>query len=277
MIADLHMHSTSSDGSNSPSEVVRLAKEHNLDCISLTDHDTINGLCEALEASKKYNIELIPGIELNSFNEEQEVHILGYFLNYKDKNLLVKLNNIIDLRLKRAEEILKKLNNIGIQINLEDILEFTNKNYIGRPHIARALIKKKYVTTVKEAFEKYIGEDAPAYVKSYRLNTYEAIELLKNNGAVPVLAHPGLLKNDKIIKDLVNHGLMGIEVYHSKHTQDDINYYLEIAKSFNLLITGGSDFHGIEVDGRDLLGSIKLDYSYVKLLKAKAKNFVEIC
>lgn len=155
-------------------------------------------------------------------------------------------------------------------------MEFTSEKFIGRPHIARAMVKKNYVESVKEAFEKYIGVGAPAYVERYRITPFEAINLILENGGVTVLAHPGLLQDDNIIEELAPKGLIGIEVYHSKHTTEDVEKYLNKAKKYKLIITGGSDFHGIEVDGRDLLGTIKLDYEYVKILKSKAKNFVEI-
>ncbi|UZQ84176.1 PHP domain-containing protein [Thermoanaerobacter sp. RKWS2] len=276
MFADLHMHSKASDGTNSPSEVVRLAKEHGLSCISLTDHDTIDGLEEAIGASSRYEIEVIPGIEFNCYYQDQEIHILGYFINYHDKNFTEKLEEMKKLRDDRAKAILKELNELGIDISIEDVLEFTSEKFIGRPHIARAMVKKNYVESVKEAFEKYIGVGAPAYVERYRITPFEAINLILENGGVPVLAHPGLLQDDSIIEELAPKGLIGIEVYHSKHTTEDIEKYLNKAKKYKLIITGGSDFHGIEVDGRDLLGTIKLDYEYVKILKSKAKNFVEI-
>jgi len=180
------------------------------------------------------------------------------------------------LRNDRAKAILKKLNELGIDISIEDVLEFTSEKFIGRPHIARAMVKKNYVESVKEAFEKYIGVGAPAYVERYRITPFEAINLILENGGVTVLAHPGLLQDDNIIEELAPKGLIGIEVYHSKHTTEDVEKYLNKAKKYKLIITGGSDFHGIEVDGRDLLGTIKLDYEYVKILKSKAKNFVEI-
>ncbi|AIS52456.1 protein TrpH [Thermoanaerobacter kivui] len=275
MFADLHMHSKASDGTNSPSVVVRLAKEHGLSCISLTDHDTVEGLEEAIEASFKYQIEVIPGIEFNCYYKEQEVHILGYFINYRDQKFTEKLDEMKKLRNDRAMAIIKKLNELGIKITKEDVLEFTSEKFIGRPHIARAMIKKNYVESVKEAFDKYIGVGAPAYVERYRITPFKAIEYILENGAVPVLAHPGLLQEDAIIKELVNNGLVGIEVYHSKHTSHDVEKYLKKAKEYNLIITGGTDFHGIEVDGRDLLGTIKLECEYVEILKSKAKN-VEI-
>lgn len=276
MFADLHIHSTASDGTNSPSEVVRLSKEYGLNAIALTDHDTIDGLKEAIESAQKYNIEVIPGIELNSYDGEQDVHILGYFINYNDKIFKKRLEKIINSRIDRGTQIIKKLNKLNINISLEDVLEFANDNFIGRPHIAQAMVKKNYVETVKEAFEKYIGEGRPAYVERYRLHPFESIHYILDNGAIPVLAHPGLLKNKDIIKKLVINGLKGIEVYHSKHTTAESEYYLKKAKELGLIITGGSDFHGIEVDGKQLLGTIKLDYKYVELLKYKSENAIEM-
>lgn len=276
MFADLHTHSIASDGTKRPSEVVRLAKEHDLNAIALTDHDTIDGVKEAIESAQKHGIEVIPGIELNSNDGEQDVHILGYFINYNDEIFKKKLDTIIKLRVDRGKQIIEKLNEINIDISIEDVLEFTNEKFIGRPHIARAMVKKGYAETVKDAFDKFIGEGGPAFVKRYILHPFESIHYIIENGAVPVLAHPALLKNNNIIEELVKNGLMGIEVYHSKHSSSESEYYLKKAKEFGLLITGGSDFHGIEVDGKQLLGTVKLDYKFVELLKYKSKNTVEI-
>lgn len=272
MFADLHMHSKASDGANSPREVVRLAKAHGLSCIALTDHDTVDGLQEAIEASFELGIEVIPGIEFNCYYKDQEVHILGYYIDYEDRGFVDKLEEMKKLRNDRAKAILKKLNDLGIKITIEDVLEFTSEKFIGRPHIARAMVKKNYVGSVKEAFEKYIGVGGPAYVERYRITPMEAIDLILENGGVPVLAHPGLLSDDSVIEELVKRNLVGIEVFHSKHTERDVEKYFEKAKQYNLIITGGSDFHGIEVDGRDLLGTVKLDYKYVEILKSKARN-----
>ncbi|QSZ26385.1 PHP domain-containing protein [Aceticella autotrophica] len=273
MFADLHIHSTASDGTNSPSKIVKLAKEKGLNTISLTDHDTVDGIEEALKKANELNIEIIPGIELNSNDGEQEVHILGYFINYKNNKLKSRLKKIIDSRIVRANTIIEKLNNLNISITMKDVLEFANEKFIGRPHIARAMIKKNYVKTVKEAFEKYIGEGGPAYVpRTYRLYPQDSIKYIIEAGGIPVLAHPVLLKNKNIIGNLMNNGLKGIEVYHSKQSSEESEYYYKFALENNLLITGGSDFHGIEVDGKDLLGTIKLDYKYVELLKEFLKS-----
>jgi predicted metal-dependent phosphoesterase TrpH len=272
MFADLHMHSNASDGTNPPRKVVELSKAHGLSCIALTDHDTVEGLEEAIKASLEFGVEVIPGIEFNCYYKDQEVHILGYCINYKDKNFIEKIEEMKKLRNDRAKAIIKKLNELGIEITMKDVLEFAPEGFIGRPHIARAMVKKNYVRDVKEAFEKYIGVGGPAYVERYRITPIEAIGLILENGGVPVLAHPGLLLNDGIIEELVRAGLVGIEVFHSKHTKEDEKRYLKKASSYNLIITGGSDFHGVEVDGKDLLGTIKLDYKYVEILKSRSKN-----
>ncbi|MGB9779364.1 PHP domain-containing protein [Caldanaerobacter sp.] len=272
MFADLHMHSKASDGTNPPRKVVELSKAHGLSCIALTDHDTVEGLEEAMEASLEFGIEVIPGIEFNCYYEGQEVHILGYCIDYRNKHFTKKIEEMKKLRNDRAKAMIKKLNDLGIEITIEDVLEFTSEGFVGRPHIARAMVKKNYVKDVKEAFEKYIGVDGPAYVERYRITPVEAIDLILANGGVPVLAHPGLLINDSVIEELVRAGLVGIEVFHSKHTEEDEKKYLKKAKDYNLIITGGSDFHGIEVDGKDLLGTIMLDYKYVEILKSKSKN-----
>ncbi|SNX55446.1 PHP domain-containing protein [Thermoanaerobacterium sp. RBIITD] len=273
MFADLHIHSTESDGSNKPKDVVKLSKRNGLCAIAFTDHDTVSGIDEAKSASIMYDIELIPGIEINSFDGHQDVHILGYFIDYKNENFLNELKSISDSRILRAKKIINKLNELRINISYNDVLSFTNERFIGRPHIARALVKGGYVGSVKEAFDRYIGDACPAYVERYRLHPFKSIKLILESGGIPVLAHPGLLKDNNIIDSLIKNGLKGIEVFHSKHSESDTLFYKNYAEKNNLLITGGSDFHGIELDGKNLLGTIKLDYSYVEKLKEANRKY----
>ncbi|MBP2071668.1 PHP domain-containing protein [Thermoanaerobacterium butyriciformans] len=269
MFGDLHIHTTKSDGTCKPKEVVQMAKNANLSAIAITDHDTLDGIDEAKEASELYGIEIIPGIELNSYDDRQDIHILGYFIDYKNNDLLEKLKDIRKSRINRAKLIISKLNEIGINITYDDVLSHTKESFsfIGRPHIAKAIVEAGYAKSVKEAFDKYIGEDKPAYVKRYRLHPFDSIKMIINAGGIPVLAHPGLLIDKEIIKHLITNGLKGIEVYHSKHSRADTEFFKNFALENNLLITGGSDFHGVDVDGEYLLGTVKLDYKYIEKLK----------
>jgi len=267
MFGDLHIHTTKSDGTCKPKEVVQMAKNENLSTIAITDHDTLDGIDEAKEASELYGIEIIPGIELNSYDDRQDVHILGYFIDYKNNDLMEKLKDIRESRVNRAKLIISKLNAMNINITYDDVLSHTKESFIGRPHIARAIVKAGYARSTKEAFDKYIGEDKPAYVKRYRLHPFDSIKMITNAGGIPVLAHPGLLIDKEIIKHLIANGLKGIEVYHSKHSKTDTEIFKNFALENNLLITGGSDFHGVDVDGEYLLGTVKLDYKYIEKLK----------
>ncbi|HYE83928.1 MAG TPA: PHP domain-containing protein [Clostridia bacterium] len=270
--ADLHIHTTASDGLLSPDEVVLWAKVKRLAAIGITDHDTINGIDQALEASAKYVVEVIPGIELSTLFEEEEIHILGYYIDYKAPWLLDILKKIQNSRYERAERIVNKLNNLGVNITLKQVRDIAEKGAIGRPHIARAMISKGYINNIKDAFNGYIGKDCPAYVERYKLSCSEAIDLIKKLGGISVLAHPGLIRNKSNIGRIIDLGLDGIEVYHSKHDDETVRNSLAIAASRSLLITGGSDCHGMKVNNEPILGNYSVDYKYVEKLKEKINS-----
>lgn len=270
--ADLHIHTTASDGLLSPSEVVRWAKIKRMTAIAITDHDTVNGIDQALEASGKYQVEIVPGIELSTLFEEEEIHILGYYLDYKVPWLLDILKKIQNSRYERAEKIVGKLNGLGVDITLEQVRDIAEEGAIGRPHIARAMMNKGYISNIKDAFTEYIGKDCPAYVDRYKLSSREAVDLIKKLGGIPVLAHPGLIKNKANIGRIIDLGLDGIEVYHSKHDDETVRNALSIAASRKLLITGGSDCHGMKVNNEPILGNFSVDYKHVQKLKEKINS-----
>lgn len=265
--ADLHIHTTASDGLLSPDEVVQWAGIKRLKAIGITDHDTVNGICPAEEASLKYGVEVVPGIELSTLYKEEEIHILGYYIDYKADWFLDTLEKIQNSRYERAAKIVGKLNRIGVNINLEQVKRIADRGAIGRPHIARAMIDKGYIVNIKEAFQKYIGKDCPAYVERYKLSCGEAIDIIKRLRGISVLAHPGLIRKKAYIGDIVNLGIEGIEVYHSKHDDETVRNALAIASSRKLLITGGSDCHGMKVNNEPILGNCSVDYKYVQMLK----------
>jgi len=267
MKVDLHIHTTFSDGKFTPEQVVKKANELKLYAIAITDHDTVDGILPAIIESKKYKgLEIIPGIELSTYHGDQEVHILGYYIDYGDLNLKNQLLELQQHRKKRLEKILAKLNNIDVNISINDVNKYSDGTSVGRPHIAQALIEKGYVSSIKEAFDKYLGKGRPAYVPRKKLTPFEAIKLIQNSNGIPVLAHPGLLEDDSIIYELINNGILGIEVIHKDHTQDDTNRYIKIALEHNLLLTGGSDSHGEEPL---ILGSLNIPLEYaIKLKKA---------
>jgi predicted metal-dependent phosphoesterase TrpH len=256
MFFDLHIHTNHSDGLFSPEEVVDLATAKNLDGIAITDHDTITGIKIAMEYSKRYNnFIVIPGIEFGCVYDDEEVHILGYFIDYENSEL-IKLTDILKKsRLNRGVEMINKINELGMKLSLEDVIEFSGEEYIGRPHIARAMVKKGYISNVSEGFTKFLDRGKPAYADRYKISISETISLIKNVGGISILAHPGLLKNKEIIRHCISMGINGLECIHSKHDEEDTKYLIQIAERNNLIITGGSDFHGDSKDGSSLLGN----------------------
>ncbi|WP_088186228.1 PHP domain-containing protein [Desulfosporosinus sp. FKA] len=243
---DLHCHTTASDGLLTPTELVRSAAILGLKGIGLTDHDTIQGWREAEQAANVHQIQLLKGIELNTDWNGKEVHILGYELDGSSNDLKHQLKKLRDARKLRMFEILDRLQYLGISIEARQIQKFARGESIGRPHIAEALMEQGYVNTIKEAFERYIGKGAPAYVPLHKITPEEGIELIRKSHGVAVLAHPGINRLEEGIRPWIEAGLQGIEVSHSEHNQEDELRYRSLAKKYHLVMTGGSDFHGEE-------------------------------
>lgn len=273
---DLHTHTNMSDGTRSPKEQVLLAKQIGLAGLAITDHDSIAGWEEALAAGHEYGIKVVPGVEVSSLWESKDIHILGYYLNDKDQNLLTKLEEIRNVRNKRNKLMIERLNQIGISITMEEVAsrKQDRQTNLGRPHIAEVLIEKGVVQSMEEAFEIYLGRSGKAYVNVPRISPVEAVQLIKSAGGVAILAHPGLYEEDQIIEELVANGLDGIEVYHADHTREDEIKYEEYANKHQLIITGGSDYHG-ERNGKVFhapLGSKGVTLSTVSLLEERARK-----
>ncbi len=246
---DLHTHTTFSDGSYSPTELVELASQQNIDILAITDHDTTDGLPEALEASKGLPLELIPGIELSAMFHNREMHILGYFINLADLQFQTRLEALRATRIERLHHILDRLHSLGMNISLEDVEQASGIGTIGRPHIAQTLMAKGYVKNMKEAFEQFLGSRGKAYVQRVVPNAHEIIGWIIDAGGVPVLAHPyweGFNKEESTTacQTLVEQGLQGLEVFYGTFSARHISFNLGLAKQFDLLMTGGSDFHG---------------------------------
>ncbi len=257
MLYDLHVHTTASDGLLTPQQVMDAAVEMGLLGIAITDHDTVEGLEPALQykVGKRLSIDFIPGIEMNTEAYGEEIHILGYFIDYKNTFLKQRLTEIRDSRYVRAKKIIDKLKVMGIKISFKEVEMAAQGDLIGRPHIAQVLKEKGYVFSIKEAFEKYIGKGRSAYVSRYKFLPEEAIELIKKAGGLPVLAHPGLLRDQGIIEKIICMGIKGIEVYYPEHSKLQVNEYIKLSREKNLLITGGSDFHGTDgEESRSRLG-----------------------
>ena len=267
MAADLHVHSNFSDGVDSPEELVRQAAAVGLKTIALTDHDNVDGIERALAEGERLGVEVIPGIEFTTEDERAEIHILGYFINYRNPELLSILEKIKTDRVKRIYRIVEKLKMLGVEIEPEEIFSVSGNKAPGRPHVARALIKKGVVSSFKEAFDRYLDFHAPAYVSHYKLLPQEAVGLIGKVGGIAVFAHPGISKCDEVIPDLMAAGLRGLEVYYSGHRPEQTNHYLNLARKYGLLVTGGSDFHGID-SGREVrLGDLTIPDELVEKLK----------
>ncbi len=240
---DLHMHTTHSDGFYSTSEIVYKAKELGLDAISITDHDSTNAIEEALVLGKELGIEIIPGVEISSEHNGKEVHILGYFFDHTNKEFARYLNFFREERIKRAERIVKKLEILGLHISFEDIIAVSKNSAIGRPHIAQAMVNKGLVSSYYEAFNKYIGNGCPAHEKKVHLSPESAYKIITDAGGLSFIAHPGFMP-EEMLKELIESGVDGIEVYHPSHPPQKIKFYKGIVSEYYLLESGGSDYHG---------------------------------
>ena len=276
MYIDLHIHTTASDGSLTPSQVVHYAKEKDLKAIAITDHDTIEGNEEAIIEGRREGIEVVPGVEISVDCSPGTMHMLGYFITLEDTTLGEKLNLLQDSRSDRNPKIVKKLNEMSLSLTYDEVVQESGGGQIGRPHIAQALVKKGYVKSIQEAFNKYLGKGAPAYIDKFRLSAEEAITIITNAGGIPVLAHPFTLNYnnsdelDDLVERLVEKGLEGLEVYYSEHDERKTSHYHLLAKRYNLVITGGSDFHGKNMQGIDLgtgRGNLKIPYILFKRLR----------
>ena len=246
---DLHTHSTASDGSFTPTELINYAKNKGIEVLALTDHDTISGISEALEAAEKAGIDFVPGVEISALWLIGTMHILGYYIDPNSELLHSTLKNLQKLRDDRNHKIIEKLREHGVDITYEEV-EKVAGGQIGRLHISRILIEKGYAADVQSAFKKFLTNGAPTYIPKVRLEPPKAIELIKESGGIPVLAHPCTLGLDdfsdleKLFRELKRDGIEGIEAYYSDHSKELTDFCVKMAKELNLLITGGSDFHG---------------------------------
>ena len=274
---DLHVHSTASDGSLSPSQIIQAAKKAGLKAISITDHDTLEGTIEALECPGLAPLEVISGIEMSVRFSSGSMHILGYLVDTDDGGLRKTLKTVQKARAERNVRIVNKLKKLGIDIQYSDVLAVAGTGQIGRPHFAQALVVKGAVGTVEEAFHRFLKKGRPAYASRYRLEPAEALETIATAGGVPVLAHPSSLMVkgeaalDRLLKDLKNVGLKGIEVYYPDHSPEQEAVYKRLARRHGLVMTGGTDFHG-QIKAHIHLGvgkgDLRIPYELVRRLKA---------
>ncbi|MFI8714247.1 PHP domain-containing protein [Brevibacillus brevis] len=276
LMADLHTHTKASDGTCEPAENVRLAKEAGLAALAITDHDTVAGIPEAMEAARALDVEIIPGVEVSSVGKGQDIHVLGYFVPYEDPAFEERLFRLRETRHERNQLLIARLQELGIDISLEKVYrrkQGTDKN-IGRPHIAEELMELGVVSTIAEAFDKYLGKGGAAYVNPPRITPQEAITLIKEAGGVAVLAHPGLYDDDELVQELIVFGLDGIEVNHPDNDEVQKMRYSKWAAQYGLVVTGGSDFHGWrrEEPFHAMLGSHTAGMDAVEQLRAIAEK-----
>lgn len=274
---DLHVHTTASDGSLTPTQVVQKARELGLAAIAITDHDSVEGLEEAIAEGKKVGLEVVPGVELSVDCSRGTCHLLGYFIDHREGRLRAKLNFVQRARDERNQRMIQRLKELGIDLELEEVKAFAVNGLICRPHFALAMVKKGYVRSVDEAFELYLKKGGPAYVEKFRLTPKEALEVIKTAKGIPVLAHPFTLDLDeKELEEFVRHlkvmGLEGIEVFYPDHNEEQVHLYLRLAHQNNLVVTGGTDFHGPPRE--DILlgkgrGNLTLPYSLLEALKRR--------
>jgi predicted metal-dependent phosphoesterase TrpH len=266
--ADLHLHTNFSDGTFSPEELVLNAQKGGLACIALTDHDTVEGCARAATAAAKVNMEFIAGTELTAEHDDTELHVLGYFLDTQNKKLLEEIGKFQTVRQNRIHEMVARINELGVPLEVESIFALANCKSPGRPPVARAMVKAGLVKNLDEAFERFLKKSRPAWIPKKKISAMEAIELIHQAGGLAVMAHPGLNRTDEIIPEVVEAGLDGIECFHTKHSTAMSERYLEMADKYHLLVTGGSDCHGFSKN-KPLIGTVKLPYDCVEKMKAR--------
>jgi len=269
---DLHLHTYYSDGEYSPEELIEKVHQKNISIISVVDHDSIEAIPEACKIADKYGIEIIPGVELSASLDDKEIHILGYFVDITDNEFNNYLNFFKSERIHRAKRIVQKLNNLGLKIKLDDIIDKNLHLNIGRPHIASAMVKLKLVSNYYEAFNKYLKNDGPAYEKKVHLSPKNAIKIINDAGGLAFLAHPGDIE-EKLLMQLIDCGLDGIEVIHPSHSKSKRKYYSKITDQFMLLKSGGSDFHGGEKFDEKNLGNYLVPVDFVEVMKKHLFKF----
>jgi 3',5'-nucleoside bisphosphate phosphatase len=256
---DLHVHTTASDGTFTPAEIVRYAAAEGLVALAITDHDSIEGVPEALSVAEadQSGLTIIPGVELSAVHEGHDVHILGYFLDHTDETLCRHLSDLRTARLNRATAIVEALTAAGYEISIENVLALSGGGAVGRSHVARALVHNGHAADVSDAFRRLLGRGKPFYVPKDVRTPSEVLAVIVNAGGTPVLAHPGVTGVDDLIPALVDEGLAGLEAYHPEHDEVQRDRYLGLAADLGLLVTGGTDYHGVAAPN-PALGSMEM-------------------
>lgn len=268
MFADLHLHSHYSDGTYTAAEVAEEARKHGLKAISLTDHDTVEG-CESVGAEcRSRGLEFITGVELTAEFDGDELHLLGYFVDTQSLELLGELAKYQLVRQNRVREMVARLNKMGIPLTADAVFALAKCRSPGRPHVGRALVQAGICSSLDQAFERFLKKHRPAWVPKFKMSAEAGIGIIHRAGGLAVMAHPGLNHCDGAIPGMVAAGLDGMECFHSKHTVDTAAYYLEVAVNHGLLVTGGSDCHGMN-KGKPTMGQVRLPYAYIEKMYAR--------
>jgi 3',5'-nucleoside bisphosphate phosphatase len=264
---DLHMHTTCSDGAYTPAELVRKAYEAGLSVISLTDHDSVNGYQEAAAYGKELGIEVIPGLEISTDVDDKEIHLLAYFIEPENDELKKYLSFFREERLQRAKRIVLKLRNLGLSITLDNVLDHAKNSSIGRPHIAYTMVDLGIIGNYFEAFDKYIGDNGPAFERKIHVSPQSALKLINDAGGLSFIAHPGYMK-EYLLTNLIKAGIDGIEVVHPSHNDNQITFYRGIVNQYCLLECGGSDFHGGKKADESNLGKYCISQNHLEAMKS---------
>ena len=270
---DLHIHSSASDGRLSPQEIVYRAVELGITIIAIADHDTVAGIAPALAAAKVFpELKVIPAIEISTDVPGDEVHVLGYFIDYTNSHFISRLESMRRSRIERAQKMVAKLKGLGVNIEWERVQHFAGGSTIGRPHIAQAMLEKSYIGSISEAFAKYIGRNGPAYVEREKMTPAEAVKLLLDVNGLPVLAHPLTIREtEAMIMEMRAAGMVGIEVYYKDYGEEQRNSLRRLAQKHHLIATGGSDYHGLE-DNEIMIGDAGVPLVAAEQLLALAEH-----
>ncbi len=268
---DLHSHTTASDGQHSPEELLSLAHRAGVTVLSVTDHDTVDGLERAEAAALTHGITLVPGIEVSAFIHGKEVHVLGHFVRRQEPRLARFSELLRTERYARMEQMLEKMRGLGYPVRMEEVLDLAQDAHLGRPHLARVLVEKRYSTSVKEVFDRWLGEGKPACVPRFKFSAQEAIELIRSAGGSATVAHPAVSRMDKWdLSRMKEAGLVGLEVHHADHDPGTRQRLTGWAQELELVMTGGSDFHGAKIAPDRHLGNSAMSAGELEALRQRA-------
>lgn len=265
--ADLHTHTTHSDGWLSVESLLRRAILHKLDVLAITDHDTVSGYHEALERNSKYGLRIIPGIELSAQYLEYEVHVLGYFFDTRNSRITEYVETLRNDRYQRCLRIVENLRGTGVDITMADVEAECKGDMFGRPHIAKALIKKKVARNFSHAFKDFLGNNSVSYEKKYYITPSDAVALIHQAGGIAVLAHPGYL-DDSSLRTIISENFDAIEAIHPSHSLPQRQKFMDLAKELGIPWTGGSDFHGDNATDRGYIGQYYLSKQELAAVEA---------